>query len=87
MYAYLSNTLSWMMQGIIDYLLSNAPEARLLRDSVVFKIVPMLNMDGVVEGNHRFSLATVDLNRQWLHPDRSQHATIYHTKLLIMQVS
>jgi hypothetical protein len=42
-----------MMKGIIDFLLSGSEEARFLRDNLVFKIIPMLNMDGVVEGHHR----------------------------------
>jgi murein tripeptide amidase MpaA len=44
------------MKGIIDYLTSAAPEARVLRENFVFKIVPMLNPDGVINGNYRCSL-------------------------------
>ena len=29
------------------------------------KVVPMLNPDGVINGNYRCSLAGVDLNRVW----------------------
>lgn len=47
---------SWNMKGIIDYLVSSAPEARVLREHFVFKIVPMLNPDGVINGNYRCSL-------------------------------
>lgn len=48
---------SWMMKGLIDYLVSKTPEARALRDNFVFKIVPILNPDGVINGNYRCSLA------------------------------
>jgi len=34
-----------------------------LRDLYVFKIVPMLNPDGVIIGNYRCSLVGDDLNR------------------------
>lgn len=34
-------------QGLIDFLLGSSEEARRLRDGVLFKIVPMLNPDGV----------------------------------------
>lgn len=51
------------MEGLIDYICSNEKEARLLRDIYVFKIVPMLNPDGVIVGNYRCSLAGLDLNR------------------------
>jgi len=47
---------SFMMKGVIDFLTSDAPEARVLRDKFVFKIVPMINVDGVVNGNYRCSL-------------------------------
>ena len=59
---------SWMMQGFIDYLLSNASSAVMLRNKFVIKIVPMLNPDGVINGNYRCSLAGVDLNRRWSKP-------------------
>ena len=86
-YRYLIFTpLSWMMKGIIDFLLSDSSEAKLLRENIVFKIVPMLNMDGVIEGNHRCSLASVDLNRQWLYPSPTEHPTIYSTKKLILHI-
>lgn len=44
---------SWMMRGILDFLTGDTPEARLLRSLFVFKIVPMLNPDGVAFGNNR----------------------------------
>lgn len=46
-----------MMKGVIDYLVSQRPEAKALRDHFVFKIVPILNPDGVVNGNYRCSLS------------------------------
>lgn len=55
---------SWMMKGVLDFLTSDRPKAIALRDKLVFKIVPMLNPDGVIVGNHRCSLAASDLNRQ-----------------------
>lgn len=48
---------SWMMKGIIDFLVSNAIEARVLREHFVFKIIPMINVDGVINGNYRCSLS------------------------------
>lgn len=56
---------SWMMQGVIDYLISDEETARYLRDTFVFKIIPMQNPDGVIVGNYRCSLMGTDLNRQW----------------------
>ena len=72
-----------MIQGAIEYLLSNNKEAKILRKKFVFKIVPMLNPDGVVYGNYRCSLLGVDLNRRWKHPHPILHPTIYCTKKLV----
>lgn len=65
-----------MMKGAIDFLLSNSKEASLLRENFVFKIIPMLNPDGVIHGNYRCSLIGADLNRRWKSPDRIFHPTI-----------
>jgi murein tripeptide amidase MpaA len=46
-----------MMKGVIEFLVSNTPEARALRDNFVFKIVPIINPDGVINGNYRCSLS------------------------------
>ena len=42
-----------------------------------------MNPDGVVCGNYRSSVAGVDLNRQWILPDRKLHPEVYHTKALM----
>lgn len=72
-----------MMKGAIEFLLSDAREAKLLRKHYIFKIVPMLNPDGVRYGNYRTSLLGVDLNRRWNNPHKMLHPTIYYTKRLI----
>jgi murein tripeptide amidase MpaA len=54
---------SFMVKGIIDYLVGPSLGARILRDNFIFKVVPMLNPDGVINGNTRCNLAGVDLNR------------------------
>jgi murein tripeptide amidase MpaA len=56
---------SWMMQGLIDYLIGDDENAKYLRETFVFKIIPMQNPDGVIVGNYRCSLMGTDLNRQW----------------------
>jgi murein tripeptide amidase MpaA len=63
--------------------LSDSEEAKMLRKHYVFKIVPMLNPDGVAYGNYRCSLLGVDLNRRWMSPNRLLHPTIHTTKLMI----
>ncbi|RLV97261.1 hypothetical protein DV515_00011924 [Chloebia gouldiae] len=54
---------SWAMRGFLDFLLSSHKDVQLLRRLFVFKVVPMLNPDGVVVGNSRCSLAGRDPNR------------------------
>ena len=54
---------SFIMHGSIEYLVSDEAGAQYLRDHFVFKIIPMLNPDGVIVGNYRCSLAGQDLNR------------------------
>ena len=52
-----------VIEYIIDYLVGNSLEAKILRENFIFKIVPMLNIDGVLNGNYRCNLSGVDLNR------------------------
>ena len=70
------------MKGILDYLTGPSLNAKILRDNFVFKIVPMLNPDGVINGSTRCNLAGADLNRIWNDPQRKIHPTIYHTKMV-----
>jgi len=53
---------SWMMKGCIDYLTGPSEGAQRLRQKFVFKIVPMLNPDGVIVGNYRTGLAGMYLH-------------------------
>ena len=44
---------SFVVQGLIDFLVSSHDIAASLREHIIFKIVPMLNPDGVFLGNQR----------------------------------
>eukprot|EP00042_Codosiga_hollandica_P040428 m.348044 g.348044 ORF g.348044 m.348044 type:complete len:1083 (-) comp55863_c0_seq1:70-3318(-) len=74
---------SWMMKGVIDFLTGPDPDAEILRESFVFKIVPMMNPDGVIVGNYRSSLAGVDLNRVFRNPVRELFPCVFHVKTLL----
>lgn len=76
---------SWLMKGFLDFMTSVDPLAVLLRRSFVFKVVPMLNPDGVINGCYRCNLAGVDLNRQWSTPN-ARHPTIFRTRSLLQQL-
>lgn len=71
---------SWMMKGVIDFLLSDERDAEILRQNYIFKIVPMLNPDGVIQGNYRTSLAGCDLNRRYVGPSKILHPCIFYLK-------
>ncbi|XP_030878049.1 cytosolic carboxypeptidase 6-like, partial [Leptonychotes weddellii] len=77
---------SFVCQGIIDFLISQHPIARVLREHLVFKIAPMLNPDGVYLGNYRCSLMGFDLNRHWLDPSPWAHPTLHGVKQLIIRM-
>ena len=74
---------SFIMNGVIEYLTSDDQKADVLRNTFVFKIIPMLNPDGVVYGNYRSSMLGVDLNRRWKNPSKFLHPSIYYAKSLI----
>ncbi len=61
---------SFVLEGLIDFLLGSDPDAGTLRSSFVFSILPMHNIDGVVAGNYRTTPASQDLENLWLrNPD------------------
>uniref|UniRef100_A0A0N4Z244 Pepdidase_M14_N domain-containing protein n=1 Tax=Parastrongyloides trichosuri TaxID=131310 RepID=A0A0N4Z244_PARTI len=75
---------SWIMHGILKFLLDKDDKnANSLREKYIFKIIPMLNPDGVINGNHRCSLSGNDLNRTWHNPIKFIHPEIYHSKAII----
>jgi hypothetical protein len=55
-----------MVHGLISFLISKSKVADQLRKRLVFKIIPMLNPDGVIIGNTRTTLIGTDMNRQFL---------------------
>ena len=58
---------SFAVEGLIRWLL-DTPEGLRARTNMTWKIFPMVNPDGVVNGNYRCSLAGKDLNRIWIKP-------------------
>ncbi|EZA59843.1 Cytosolic carboxypeptidase NnaD [Ooceraea biroi] len=77
---------SWTMKGIIDFLTGDTNRAKELRERFVFKLVPMLNPDGVIVGNNRCSLSGKDLNRQYRTVMRESYPSVWHTKLMIRRL-
>uniref|UniRef100_A0A0L8GH54 Peptidase M14 domain-containing protein n=2 Tax=Octopus bimaculoides TaxID=37653 RepID=A0A0L8GH54_OCTBM len=67
---------SWVMKGFLDVLIADSEYSKLLREMFVFKVIPMLNPDGVIVGNYRCSLSGRDLNRNYKPTLEGQFPTI-----------
>jgi len=60
---------SFVAEGLMEYILKEKSfeEMKISLRDLVFYIVPMVNLDGVVEGNARVTPVTsIDLEREWL---------------------
>lgn len=66
---------SHMLEGMINFLISDDVNACGLRNNFVWYIVPMVNPDGVYEGNSRATSTGFDPNRNW-HPDNHNSVEI-----------
>jgi len=78
---------SFVCQGMLDLLVSNHPVAVCLRDMLVFKVIPMMNPDGVFLGNHRSNLLGQDLNRNWHDCNEWAHPTLHAFQQLVNEYS
>ncbi|KAM6168228.1 cytosolic carboxypeptidase 3 [Erethizon dorsatum] len=74
---------SWIMKGFLDYILGDSNDAQLLRDTFVFKVVPMLNPDGVIVGNYRCSLTGRDLNRNYTSLLKECYPSVWYTRNMV----
>ncbi|XP_077640554.1 cytosolic carboxypeptidase 2 [Lonchura striata] len=77
---------SWAMRGFLDFLLSSHEDAQLLRRLFVFKVVPMLNPDGVVVGNSRCSLAGRDPNRAYGKALPGSFPGVWHLRAMVQRL-
>ncbi|VVC26854.1 Hypothetical protein CINCED_3A014064 [Cinara cedri] len=78
---------SWVIDGVIEYLCGHTITAKKARETYVFKIIPMLNVEGVINGCHRCGLTNEDLNRKWSSPDPKLHPEIFHARGILEYVA
>ena len=60
---------SWHLDGFIDGILANTPEAEAIRKSTIFYINPYVNPDGVYHGLSRSNTNGVNLEINWGRPE------------------
>ena len=76
---------SFVIQGLIEFLLSNETKAISLRKNYIFKIIPMLNPDGVIRGNFRMNSVGKDLNRMWMEENEENSPSVFYCHKMIQK--
>ncbi|XP_022236387.1 cytosolic carboxypeptidase-like protein 5, partial [Limulus polyphemus] len=76
---------SFVLRGFLHFILATEdPRPVFLRDNFVFKLIPILNPDGVVRGHYRMDARGVNLNRKYLTADLEDHPAVYSTCHLLL---
>lgn len=79
---------SYMFHGLLNFLLDpNNKRAQALRSRFVFKLIPMLNPDGVHRGHFRSDSMGVNLNRMYATPSPTKQPSIWAAKQIIKQMA
>ncbi|MEZ4293851.1 MAG: M14-type cytosolic carboxypeptidase [Polyangiaceae bacterium] len=76
---------SWCAEGIVDRLLDpDDPITSALLEDAQLTVVPWVNIDGGVLGNHRTNAAGFDLNRAWQSPDLESTPEVFAVRSAIL---
>ena len=78
---------SHVLDGLLDFLLRvDDPRAQALRSLFVFKLVPMVNPDGVHRGHYRSDTLGQNLNRMYDQATLEKQPSVYAIRALIRQL-
>ena len=78
---------SHVLDGFLEFILNESdPRARALRDRFVFKLVPMINPDGVYRGQYRTDTMGHNLNRCYLACKPETHPAVHAIACLVRQL-
>ena len=80
---------SYVMEGFINSLvyLNDESSVELLKN-YIFKIIPMVNIDGVIYGNSRCDITGSDINRKWTrHPNQFMYPIISAIRKLFLRLT
>lgn len=77
---------AWCAEGVLLRLLDGAdPIASALLEEAVISIVPTVNIDGAVRGNHRTNAAGHDLNRSWDAPSLTETPEVFAVRSALLE--
>jgi len=77
---------SFVVEGLLEFLISEDLMAVLLRNLFIFLIFPMVNPDGVVVGNSRTNICGRDLNNNWDSPRSDLDSEIFGIKQYLKEI-
>ena len=78
---------SHVLEGLLSFLLRESdPRAVALRERYVFKLVPILNPDGVYRGHYRADTRGQNLNRCYGHASHREHPSCHAVNALVRQL-
>jgi len=63
---------SFLLEGLVNYLISEDEAAKTARAKFVYKVIIMMNPDGVFNGTSRYNMEMEDLNNIWLNEQKMQ---------------
>ena len=75
---------SHMLNGFLKWAVSPDPRATEARKHFVFKVIPILNPDGVYRGYYRTDTMGVNLNRFYQNPELKLAPTIWATREVVL---